>query len=345
MKKNFRLVSLLLALCFLLSACGIVDTNNPSSTQSLYKDESYTTTNEEKQDHESSVGTAASSDSGDISNSNQAPSAATDETAVLLSDIPAYSGLPYIAINNNVPNFKDSDLTTKSYEFYSDLDRLGRCGVAIACIGIDLMPTEARGSIGQVKPTGWHTVKYDCVDGKYLYNRCHLIGYQLSGENANTKNLITGTRYMNVDGMLPFENMVADFVKETGYHVLYRVTPIFDGNNLLASGVQMEAFSVEDDGDGICFNVFVYNVQPQITINYATGESSYGGETFSEVTTNPPPNVSESVTYILNLNTKKFHYPYCHSVDQMKESNKEYFTGSRSEVINRGFSPCGNCKP
>ena len=172
-----------------------------------------------------------------------------------------------MAVNDNVPYFSDDDYTTQSYEYYSDLDNLGRCGIAMACIGQDLMPTEDRGSIGQVKPTGWHTVKYDCVDGKYLYNRCHLIGFQLSGENANTKNLITGTRYMNVDGMLPFENMVADFVKETNYHVLYRVTPIYDGKNLVANGVQMEAYSVEDDGDGICFNVFVYNAQPQISID------------------------------------------------------------------------------
>lgn len=183
---------------------------------------------------------------------------------------------PYVTVDNNVPNFSDSDLAsaTESFETYSELDALGRCGVAYASVGIDLMPTEKRGSIGQVKPTGWQTVKYDCVDGKYLYNRCHLIGYQLTAENANKQNLITGTRYLNVDGMLPFENMVADYVQETGNHVLYRVTPIFEGDNLVASGVQMEALSVEDNGEGVSFNVYCFNVQPDVLIDYATGESS-----------------------------------------------------------------------
>lgn len=199
------------------------------------------------------------------------------EVTVSIADIPAYNGSPYVAVNDNVPQFLETDLSTSSYEYYSDLDSLGRCGVVYACIGMDLMPTEERGSIGSVKPTGWHTVKYDTVDGKYLYNRCHLIGYQLSGENANVKNLITGTRYLNVDGMLPFENMVADYVKETNHHVMYRVTPVFDGDNLLASGVQIEAESVEDNGEGILFNVYCYNVQPNVAIDYATGDSSLAG--------------------------------------------------------------------
>ena len=195
------------------------------------------------------------------------------ETMISPDDIPAYSGEPYFVLNNNEPNFTEEDMTTDSYEYYSELDEDGKCGVVVASVGEDLMPTEERGSIGRVKPSGWQTVKYDNVDGKYLYNRCHLIGFQLTGENANEKNLITGTRYMNVEGMLPFENMVADYVKETGNHVVYRVTPIFEGDNLVASGVQMEAKSVEDDGDGICFNVYVYNVQPGIEIDYATGNS------------------------------------------------------------------------
>lgn len=192
---------------------------------------------------------------------------------ILLSEIPEFSGSPYIEINDNEPFFEESDLTCESFESYSELDSLGRCGLAMASVGVDLMPTEERGSIGMIKPTGWHTIKYDCVSGKYLYNRCHLIGYLLTGENANERNLITGTRYMNVEGMLPFETMVASYVEETENHVLYRVTPIFDEQNLLANGVEIEAYSVEDDGDGICFNVFVYNVQPQIEIDYATGES------------------------------------------------------------------------
>lgn len=190
-----------------------------------------------------------------------------------LDSVPAYSGEPYVTIQNNQPDFETGDMTTQAFEYYSELDYLGRCGVAYANICLDLMPTEPRGEIGQVKPSGWHTVKYDCVDGKYLYNRCHLIGYQLAGENANEKNLITGTRYLNVTGMLPFENMVDDYVEETGNHVLYRVTPIYSGTNLVANGVQMEALSVEDQGSGICFNVYVYNVQPGVTIDYATGES------------------------------------------------------------------------
>ena len=181
--------------------------------------------------------------------------------------------MPYVVINDNEPEFSESDYSETSYEYYSDLDGLGRCGVAISNIGKDLMPTKKRGSIGQVKPSGWHTVKYDFVDGKYLYNRCHLIGYQLTAENANEKNLITGTRYMNVEGMLPFENMVADYIKETGNHVLYRVTPIYTGDNLVADGVEMEARSVEDDGEGISYHVFVYNEQPGVVIDHATGES------------------------------------------------------------------------
>ncbi len=194
-------------------------------------------------------------------------------TAVSVLDIPEFSGEPYVVINNNQPDFTNEEKTTESYENYSDLDSLGRCGVAEANIGQDLMPTEKRGAIGQVKPTGWHTVKYDQVEGKYLYNRCHLIGYQLTAENANEKNLITGTRYLNVDGMLPFENLVADYVKETENHVLYRVTPVFEGDNLVASGVLMEAESVEDAGDGVEYCVYVYNIQPGVEIDYATGES------------------------------------------------------------------------
>lgn len=190
-----------------------------------------------------------------------------------LSDIPEYSGEPYVVLQDNWPDFDAGDLSTEAFETYSELDELGRCGVAYANICLEIMPTEPRGEIGQVKPSGWHTVRYDCVDGKYLYNRCHLIGYQLAGENANRQNLITGTRYLNVVGMLPFENMVDDYVEDTENHVLYRVTPVFDGDNLVANGVQMEAFSVEDEGEGVCFNVFVYNVQPGVCIDYTTGES------------------------------------------------------------------------
>ena len=202
----------------------------------------------------------------------------TTAPVINIKEIPEYTGNAYAVINNNVPYFTDNELSTTSYEYYSDLDSMGRCGVCVASVGQDIMPTEDRGEIGSVKPTGWQTIKYPgIVAGNYLYNRCHLIGYQLSGENANEKNLITGTRYLNTEGMLPFENMVVDFVKETGYHVMYRVTPIFDGNNLVADGVLIEAESVEDSGQGILFNVFCYNIQPGITIDYATGNSTEDG--------------------------------------------------------------------
>lgn len=265
-----------------------------------------------------------------------------------LSNIPVYTGGAYVVINKNQPYFTTYEYSTLSFESYSLLDNLGRCGVAYANIGKDIMPTEERGSIGMVKPTGWHTVRYENVDGKYLYNRCHLIGYQLSGENANEQNLITGTRYMNITGMQPFENMVADYVQETGNHVLYRVTPIFDGNNLLATGVLMEALSMEDGGVGVCFNVFCYNVQPGIKIDYATGESQseYGKESY--ITSSPVAgntNFDSVTNYIANKNTKKFHYPDCKSVAQMKEKNKEYLNCTRDEVINQGYVPCKSCNP
>ncbi|MBE5819436.1 MAG: hypothetical protein E7310_01190 [Clostridiales bacterium] len=195
-------------------------------------------------------------------------------TSFDLSTIPEYDGInAYVVLNDNEPDFDERYFLSEVFEEYSELDYLNRCGPAFANIGIEIMPTEERGEIGRVKPSGWQTIKYDNVDGKYLYNRCHLIGYQLTGENANEKNLITGTRYMNVQGMLPFENMVADYIDETENHVLYRVTPIFEGENLLANGVQIEAKSVEDNGDGICFNVYVYNVQPGIIINYSNGNN------------------------------------------------------------------------
>lgn len=232
-------------------------------------------TKEETEEAEKTEKTEEKSTETALVTSNTAPVSSTPEVSV--SDVAAYSGKAYEEVNGNIPYFTDSELVTTAFETYSNLDSLGRCGVAYANICKEIMPTEERGAIGSVKPTGWQTIKYDNVDGKYLYNRCHLIGFQLAGENANNKNLITGTRYMNVDGMLPFENMVADYVKETNNHVLYRVTPVFDGNNLVASGVLMEAKSVEDNGDGILFNVYCYNNQPGIVINYADGSSQSDG--------------------------------------------------------------------
>lgn len=268
------------------------------------------------------------------------------------ADVPEYTGEAYAVINNNVPFFDKSELTDRPFEMYSEFDGLGRCGTAYACIGRDIIPTEERGKIGSVRPTGWHTIKYDNVDGKYLYNRCHLIGYQLSEENANEQNLITGTRYLNTEGMLPFEDMTANYVKETGNHVMYRVTPMFDGNNLLANGVLMEGYSIEDSGEGICFCVFCYNVQPDIIIDYMDGSSR---EHTVKTTVTAAPRQSETyntsdtekqgTTYILNTNTKKFHYPSCSSVEQMKEKNKKEFSGDREDIISQGYSPCKRCKP
>ena len=262
-------------------------------------------------------------------------------TAADLSAIPAYSGEPYVVLGDNVPDFSEAELTTTAYESYSPLDELGRCGVADANLCQALMPTEKRGDIGMIKPTGWHTVKYDWVDGKYLYNRCHLIGFQLAGENANERNLITGTRYLNVEGMLPFENMVADYIKETDHHVRYRVTPIYDGDNLVADGVRMEAQSVEDDE--ICYDVYVYNCQPRVTIDYATGESWASTETPAAGTADEL--AGQRVDYVLNINTKKFHRPDCASVQKMQQSNREDYTGSRAALIEQGYTPCGSCKP
>ena len=266
-------------------------------------------------------------------------------TTVPGTQIPAYSGTPYAVLENNQPGFSSSELTDESYELYSALDALGRCGVAIACIGIDLMPTEERGSIGSVKPSGWQSVKYDVVDGKYLYNRCHLIGFQLSGENANRENLITGTRYLNVEGMLPFEDMIADYVRETDNHVLYRVTPLFYGSELVARGVTLEAYSVEDEGEGIGFHVFVYNVQPGIVIDYASGESYLAGST-PEVGSGTTPSGTEATgSYVLNTATEKFHLPDCTYAKNTKEENKQTLTCTRDELIDWGYSPCGSCKP
>lgn len=291
-------------------------------------------------------------------------------TAASENEIPAFSGTPYYILNDNQPLFGEEDLTTEAFESYSELDAQGRCGVAYANICVEIMPDEERQSIGLVKPSGWHTVKYnDLIEGNYLYNRCHLIAYQLAGENANEKNLITGTRYLNVQGMLPFENMVADYVKETKNHVLYRVTPVFDNENLVASGVEMEAMSVEDNGQGICFHVYVYNCQPGIVIDYKTGESERstvetaymeknrgvagtdsGDGDESEVV--PDGSLAEerdaqtgTETYILNKNTHKFHKTACSSVRDMADENKEVSSAAREEIIQDGYEPCKRCNP
>ena len=266
---------------------------------------------------------------------------------VSLDAIPAYDGRAYVAVNNNEPFFTDSDMTTTAFENYSDLDSLGRCGVAYANICKDIMPTEERGKIGMIKPSGWHTVKYDVIKDRYLYNRCHLIGYQLAGENANPKNLITGTRYLNVEGMLPFENLVADYVNNTGNHVLYRVTPMFSGSNLVANGVLIEAKSVEDNGGGILFNVYCYNVQPGVGINYENGDSWLEGTTGSASSGSDSSAVENSAADSSNSETmvhitatgKKYHRAGCRT---LKKSDTEV---TLDEAKSMGLSPCGICNP
>lgn len=339
MKMSSRIATGLLALLMAISvvACGSTESvpSAPSSSSSQVSS-AYSTPSPTPEPESSSSSSEALKQA----------SASFD-----ISSIPAYSGSPYVAVNNNVPFFNSSDLTTVAFEQYSPLDSLGRCGVAYANICLDLMPTEDRESISEVKPTGWINNSYDFVDGGYLYNRCHLIGFQLAGENANDRNLITGTRSMNVDGMLPFENMVADYVQETGNHVLYRVSPVFEGNNLVASGVLMEAMSVEDSGDGVEFCVYCYNVQDGVTIDYATG-NNYAAAGYAEPTEPPVEQyvtgneeTVETQSYVLNTNTKKFHYPDCRSVKQMSDKNRQDVVANREELIAQGYDPCGNCNP
>ena len=388
MRSNKRNNKLSYFLTLLLCMCMLVGCGSGAATQVMLKaedseTESYvetvqTESTENDPGDETEIQTAAETEiqvAAQVQSDDSKQKVVHTGTASAFNaaDVPSYSGEPYTAVNNNEPYFTSDNLTTEAFENYSELDALGRCGVAYANVCLETMPTEKRGSISEVKPTGWHSVKYDNVDGKSLYNRCHLIGYQLTAENANQQNLITGTRYLNVDGMLPFENMVADYVKETDNHVLYRVTPIFTGDNLVADGVLMEGYSVEDEGDGICFCVYAYNVQPGITIDYATGDSwlssekgnsdsSSGGnsavsqsaadksgtqqaavQTESVKETSAP--VSTGTEYILNTNTKKFHYPSCSSVKQMKASNKKEYTGSRDDLIAQGYDPCKKCNP
>lgn len=321
MKNNFILkkiltliISMILCLNVLVGCSSSTDSKNSSNTStSIIKDSDNTTNN---------------TTNNESSNNS-------------ISSIPAYSGNPYVILNNNKPDFIDSELTTTSFEKYSPLDNLGRCGVAYANISSDIMPTKERDSISSVKPSGWQNVKYDNVSGKYLYNRCHLIGYQLTAENANELNLITGTRYLNVDGMLPFENMVADYIKETNNHVLYRVTPIYDGNNLVAKGVQMEAKSVEDNGEGIEFNIFVYNVQPGITIDYATGASSLNGQGNTATSTNNENSTSSPAvtdgTIRGNSKSKIYHCPGQSSYDNMADSKYLVTFNSEEEAQAAGY--------
>lgn len=318
-KKKMRSLCVIAAVlcCLLFSGCTteISATDNTQTTQQ----------SDAKADQSNTNGTSSQSASGQIT---------AYQSAITLSSIPAYSGTPYVAVNDNVPSFTDDDITLNAFENYSDLDSLGRCGVAYANVCQETMPTEKRGDISKVKPTGWHSVKYNFVDGKSLYNRCHLIGYQLTAENANEKNLITGTRYMNTEGMLPFENMVADYVKETKNHVLYRVTPIFEDNNLVASGVLMEAQSVEDHGEGVSFCVYAYNVQPGVTIDYATGDSSLASNSDNSGASDS----SSAQTEIRgNSKSKIYHCPGQASYDEMADSKNLIIFHSEQEAQDAGY--------
>ena len=367
MKRTKTIIlSLLLLLALLFGGCGDGEVTQNDNLPEINQPNILTEIDEadESQAEESNKIEEKSEDKQDIADDLQVNNQASEQNNNFfsLTDVPTYNGKAYVAINNNEPYFTQADYTTKSFERYSSLDSLGRCSVAFANVGQDIMPTEDRGDISSITPTGWKNKNYgDLVDGGYLYNRCHLLGFQLTAENANEKNLITGTRYLNTEGMLPFENMVADYVKETGNHVLYRVTPVFEGDNLLASGVLMEGYSIEDEGEGINFCVYCYNVQPGIVIDYATGESyaESSDELLDTAQTHQPtpepalptsavtPTAQQPQTadYILNTNTHKFHYPDCSSVKSMKESNKEYFSGSRDEIIARGYESCKRCTP
>ena len=370
MKKRGRcsaVVTSLVLICLFALAIGGCNSASKTpapisvSTGSVESERAVSSSSESENTRTQAPTQIASTESSvtDTPTETPAPTQTQTRTAFDLSSIPAYSGSPYVEVNGNCPFFSAEELTTQSYEHYGDLDSLGRCTTATACIGKDLMPTEKRGDIGPVKPTGWHSVKYAGIDGNFLYNRCHLIGYQLTAENANEKNLITGTRYMNVDGMEPFESMTADYIKETGNHVLYRVTPVFEGDNLVAGDVLMEAESVEDNGAGILFCVYCYNVQPGVTIDYATGDStgpeftgSGAGMANTETTQAAQPETTRAAdnaqtataAYIGNSNSMKFHKPDCPSVAKMSESNKVEFS-TRDEAIADGYQPCKQCNP
>ena len=359
------LAALLLALLLCISACdgqnaGVVDTTAADTTAPITQQTTVAEDTEAPTEQPTegttapdSVGSSSSTESNVESTAAPEPEtpteAETDEPAsdIDLSGIPAYSGQAYVALNGNQPWFTAPEKVTASYETYGALDELGRCTQVMACCGKDLMPTGDRGNISSIKPTGWVQAQYSIVNGGNLYNRCHLIGWQLTGEDANAENLITGTRYFN-ENMIPFENMIADYIKETGNHVMYRVTPVFEGNNLVASGAVMEAWSVEDEGDGVCFNVYMYNVQPGVVIDYATGESyleADGGPTTpGEETTIPDDGL---LHYVLNKSSKKIHKPSCSGVKQMSEKNKVYFDDSYEALealYDQGYTDCGTCK-
>lgn len=256
---------------------------------------------------------------------------------------PAYSGDAYAVINSDIPFFTEDELTSQSYESYSNLDELGRPGIATACLGPETMPleTEERGQIGMIKPAGWHTIKYpNLISDLYLYNRCHLIGWQLSGENANELNLITGTRYLNITGMLQFENKIADYIKNTKNHVMYRVTPIYENNNLICNGLLMETQSIEDDKLSFC--VYCYNVQPGIIIDYATGDSEPDKKVTNQ---NTETEITSDDDYVLNTKSLKIHTPDCPSAEKITNQNRQDYHGNINDLLTDGYTTCKQCNP
>lgn len=344
--KSVILCSLISLMMFM---CGC-DTNSSSASSHTAQTTAVSSTSKTAINSQATPNTTTSSNASSASTSQALQGGKKLTESARLSKVPEYTGKDFEIINNNIPLFSDEYLSSQSYEFYGDLDSLGRCTVGIANISKDIMPTEKRGSIGMIKPSGWHLDKYDFVDGKYLYNRCHLVGYQLSGENANEKNLITGTRYMNIGRMLDIENQVAEYCRTSNNHVLYRVTPIFVGNELVARGVLMEAKSCEDNGHSICLCVFCFNVQPNVTIDYATGNNKLNG---TATTTQKPAATtkasattqgnSTTVYLILNTNTKKYHEASCSSVSKIKAANKQEYRGTIDALIAQGYSPCKIC--
>jgi len=327
--RNFRLIALLVTATVLIGGC-----NKPRAKEATVSNEVLEVANPSQ-----------------IKSPTEITSIETSLVESSTSDL-VYTGEAYIAVNDNIPYFTDEEKKIITpFENYSQLDRLGRCGVAYANICVDLMPTDEREAIGSVKPSGWQSTKYDFVSGKYLYNRCHLIGFQLAGENANEQNLITGTRYLNIEGMLPFENLVADYVKETSNHVLYRVTPTYTGDNLVADGLYMEGWSVEDEGDGVCFNVYCFNVQPGVVINYADGTSQEGDPVGISVKAEQPKKsteltiISEHETYILNTNSRKIHKKTCSEARRIKKENKEVYRGRKEYLLDKGYKLCHKCNP
>lgn len=336
MKQKLRILAILLAMLLVQASCGKQVTENPSKTEVI------------SVNSESSSSISNADASSGISQSGSS----IGTVVIQKGEIPeGYSYpengdfTPWVYENDDKPYFTDKEKkSTEAFELYSELDDLGRCGVAYANICKELMPTESRGEIGSVKPAGWHTVKYDVVNGKYLYNRCHLIGFQLAGENANEKNLITGTRYLNIDGMLDHENEIADYVRDTGNHVLYRVTPRYTGDNLLCDGLLMEAWSVEDKGKGVCFCIFARNIQPGIAINYANGDSFLVGSDSNEKQDEAFYAKGDRV-YVVNRSTHKFHVETCQYAINMDMKNREEFEGEIDWLLDNGFEPCKVCKP